>query len=211
MKLTLLLIIVNVLIFFLSLENFEYFIINYGFSINNFLAGNYYTLITSMFLHGSFIHLAYNMVALFFLGWAVESKTEKWKYLLVYFLAGLFGNLLIFIPIFGYTSETIAIGASAAISGLVGLGIFVCPKKFVLLGSIIPLPFIVAAALYFLFNLSNLFIPSQIAYSSHLSGMFIGAIFGLAWGKERAKSIVLFIFITLLIVLLPYLIEFVIG
>jgi len=214
MKLTLLLITINVLVFIFSLQNFEYIITNYGFSIDNFLSGKYYTIITSMFLHGSFIHLFYNMLALFFLGYVAEKHSKYWQYLLVYFLSGIFGNLLVFalayIPMFEYTSSTIAIGASAAISGIIGLGVFICPTKLVLF-ELIPLPFIVAGALFFIFNLSNLFLPSNIAYPAHLGGMFAGAVFGLAWGKERIKSIFLFIFIVLLIVLLPYLIKIVIG
>lgn len=215
MKLTLLLVIANIAIFFLTtgpnLTISENYASTFGFSINNFLSGKYHTTITAMFLHGDLFHLGFNMLSLFFLGWAVESKVKNWQYLLVYFLAGIFGSLILFIPIFGYTSNTIAIGASAAISGLVGLGIFIRPWKFVMLGSIIPLPFIVAAALFFLLNITNLFMPSQIAYAAHLGGMSIGFLFGLVWGKERTKSIFLFIFIILLIILLPYLLEFVIG
>jgi len=214
MKLTLLLITINVLIFIFSLQNFEYIITNYGFSIDNFLSGKYYTIITSMFLHGGLGHIFYNMLALFFLGYVVEKHVKDWQYVVVYFLAGIFGNLLVFtlvyISIFGYTSSTITIGASAAISGIIGLGVFICPTKLVIF-ELIPLPFIVAGALFFIFNLSNLFLPSNIAYPAHLGGMFVGAAFGLVWGKERIKSMFLFIFIVLLIVLLPYLIKIVIG
>lgn len=214
LNLTLLLVITNVLLFFLMSDGlilYEYYALEYGFSIKNFLEGRYHTIITSMFLHGDVIHLFWNMLWLFFLGISLEAKVKKWQYLLTYFLAGIFGNLVIFIPIFGYSKETIAIGASAAISGLVGLGTFICPGRLVLFGSLIPLPFVLAGALYFIFTLSMLFAPSIIAYPAHLAGLVVGAIFGLAWGEQRVKRLFIFILICLLIISLPYLIEFVIG
>jgi len=151
------------------------------------------------------------MVALLFLGRAAESSVKAWQYLLVYFLAGIFGNLLMFFPIFGYSKEVIAIGASAAISGLIGLGIFVCPGRLVLFGSLIPMPFIVAGALYLVLTFSQLFVISEIAYPAHLGGMFVGAMFGFVLGENIAKRLILFILICLLIILLPYLIGFVLA
>lgn len=200
MKLTLFLVALNVIAFLFSLANFDYYIQNYGFNQKNFLSGNYYIIITSMFLHASFGHLISNMIALFFLGWAIEKNTNAWQYIIAYFSSGAVSNLSVMLPIFGYTSETIAIGASAAISGLVGLGAFICPGKFVLFPTALPLPFIVAGAIYLLVNLSNLFVPSQVAYSAHIIGMLTGALFGLIWGEDRKKRLFAF---TLLLILIP--------
>jgi membrane associated rhomboid family serine protease len=88
--------------------DFDYFFTNYGFSVSNFLSGKYYTAITSIFLHANIWHLVANMVALWLLGTAVESKVKSWQYFLVYFLGGILGNLLmfplIFIPFFDSTA-----------------------------------------------------------------------------------------------------------
>jgi membrane associated rhomboid family serine protease len=149
------------------------------------------------------------MVALFFLGWTIEKNTENWQYLSVYFLSGVVGNISFFMPFVGYTKGVVGIGASAAISGLVGLGIFVCPSKFVVFPSLVPLPFVLAGALYFLATLSNLFIPSEIAHPAHLFGLATGAVFGLAWGENRVKRLFIFIFLVLLILALPYIIRYV--
>lgn len=210
MKLTILLILTTVAVFFYSLSDFNFYLTNYGFSLNNLLAGRYYVFITSLFLHASFFHLASNMIALFFLGLTIEKNVSKLKYLLVYFASGILGNLTIFIPIFGYTAFTIAVGSSAAISGLVGLGTFVCPGKLVIFPSIIPLPFILAGAVYFLFTLSNLFEVSVIGYPAHMLGMITGAIFGLMWGMNRLKRFLLFLFLLILIVILPLIVDFVV-
>lgn len=203
MKLTALLIIINIIAFAYSLANPDYYIKNYGFNSKNFLSGNYYIIITSMFLHANLGHLVGNMIALFFLGWTIERNVSMWKYLLVYFASGAFANFSVMLPIFGYNASTIAIGASAAISGLVGLGTFVCPGKFVIFPTALPLPFVVAGAIYLLVNLSSLFVPSEVAYSAHIFGMIGGAVFGLLFGENRRKRLSVFILLLTLISTLP--------
>jgi len=212
MKITLFLILINIIVFVYSLTNFEYFIDNYGFSVNAFLSGHPETLITSLFLHGSFIHLASNMIALLFLGGAVESKVKSWQYILVYFLAGVVGNLSFFIPIFGYDAMTIGVGASGAISGLVGLGIFISPGKLTMFPFIIPIPFAIAGAIFLLTTSALLFsTQEQIAYPAHLLGIAAGAAFGFAWSKHRIKNLIIFIFLVALIIALPYILRTVLG
>jgi rhomboid protease GluP len=212
MKLTLLLIIINILVFIYSITDFENFVSTYGFSIDNFMSGHYETIITAMFLHAGFLHLASNMIALLFLGSAVEAKAKSWQYILVYFLAGIAGNLSMFIPVFGYDMSTIAVGASAAISGLVGLGTFISPGKLTMFPIIIPIPFVIAGALYLLTTSTLLFATGeQIAYPAHLFGLFAGAIFGFAWSKQRIKSLILFILTVVFIVALPYILQWAFG
>lgn len=211
MKLTLFLILINVLVFIYSLTDFDYFISTYGFSTASFLAGEYHTIITSTLLHGDVFHLMNNMIALFFLGIAIEKNVKAWKYLLVYFFSGIFGNLSMFIPIFGFTPTTLAVGASASISGLVGLGTFVSPWAQVLFPAAFPLPFVVAGAFYFLSTLSNLFVQSYIAYPAHMFGILGGALFGLVWGKQRLRRLIIFIFFMFLILCLPLVISYLLG
>jgi len=210
MKLTIFLILLNVSTFLLTSNGIfisEYYAKEYGFSVKNFLEGKYYTLITSFFLHAHIFHLIFNMAALFVLGWAIESKVTKIKYLITYFLGGIFGNLSMFL----YPPESLAVGASGAISALIGLGTFICPGKFVFFPTIIPVPFIVAGAIYFLVTISNLFLVSEIAYPAHFFGMLTGGTLGLIWGERRLFRLLLFIIICLLIIFLPSLILMVIG
>lgn len=209
MKLTIFLILLNVSTFLLTSNGIfisEYFAYEYGFSMKNFFEGKYYVLLTSIFLHADILHLIFNMAALFVLGWALESRISKGKYLITYLLGGMFGNLFILIPFFGYSYETIGVGASAAISALIGLGTFVCPRKLVFFPTIIPIPFILAGAIYFLATLSGLFEISEVAYHAHLGGMVIGGIFGLIWGESRIFRLILFIALCLAIIFIPPLI-----
>jgi membrane associated rhomboid family serine protease len=149
------------------------------------------------------------MVALFFLGWAIERKVNRILYIIAYFLGGVVGALSILIPVFNYPPEMPAIGASAAISGLVGLGTFMIPGKFVLFPTIIPLPFVVAGAIYFLATVSNIFVPSEIGYPGHLLGILAGALIGLIFGKDRMKRLFVFVFILILISALPLIVDYI--
>ncbi|MDK2885622.1 MAG: hypothetical protein PWP54_180 [Thermosipho sp. (in: thermotogales)] len=79
--------------------------------------GQWFRLITSMFVHGGFIHLLFNMYALYYLGRIVEGVYGTDKFLTFYFLSGFMGN--IGTQIFYYKS--LSVGASGAIFGLVGV------------------------------------------------------------------------------------------
>lgn len=209
MKLTVALVIINVVVFFLSLiPGLDYSINEFGFKPTSFLEGKIHTIVTSMFIHAGLEHIFFNMIALFLLGTSLEKKVSPEKYLLVYFLGGILGNLVMLIP-FLYSPDTIGVGASGAISALVGLGAFVCPGKLVIFPSIIPLPFVVAGVLYFLSTTMNLFVPAdmQIGYSVHMMGIIVGSIFGLAWSENWKRSILIFIVTLILILSLPYILD----
>lgn len=203
------LILINVVAFLFTFQNPAY-LDKYGFSVNALAEGRYYTIFTSIFLHSSVGHLIANMIALLILGGSIESKGMI-KYLLVYFLAGVTGIVPALVPIFGYTPDTVFVGASGAISGLIGLGIFVNPGGFVSFPWIIPIPFIVASAIYIIYTSSLLFDQSGVAYPAHLSGMLAGMVFGMIFGEKRIKRLLLFITVLVLIVILPSIIRSMLG
>ena len=211
MKLTVALVIINVVIFFLTLFfGLRPSIDGFGFKPSSFMEGKVYTIVTAMFLHSSFAHIFFNMVAFFLLGSSLEKELGRTKYLLVYFLGGILGNLVMLVP-FLYTPDTIGVGASGAISALVGLGMFVCPGKLVIFPSIIPLPFVIAGSLYFLSTTMNLFVPAdaQIGYPVHMMGIIVGSVLGLIWSKNWKRSILIFIISLILILSLPYILDLV--
>jgi rhomboid protease GluP len=79
------------------------------------LAGQYYRLITCMFLHGGLIHLAVNMYSLYSIGPLVERIYGRFKFLIIYFASGIISSLFSFL-----FSDGVSIGASGAIFGLLG-------------------------------------------------------------------------------------------
>jgi len=82
-----------------------------------------YTLITSMFLHGSFLHLLGNMLFLWIFGRDVEARLRTIRFLALYLGSGLFSC---FVGLAAYSLPTL--GASGAISGIMGSTLILFPK-----------------------------------------------------------------------------------
>lgn len=102
---------------------------NYGFIPNYFFYGNHsfsdsiVRLFSSMFLHAGIAHIAFNLFALAYLGGFAEKSIGKTRYLGTYLAAGIAGALLhgtVYTLILG-NSSNVLIGASAAISGVMGI------------------------------------------------------------------------------------------
>src|SRR3989344_8076157 len=116
-------IIANVVVFFMSLSAFGYFINTYGFKPIEF---SLLTLFTSMFLHGGIAHIFGNMWFLYIFGDNVEDRFGHFKYILFYILSGLAASILHFL--LNINSSIPAVGASGAISGVLGAYIVLYPK-----------------------------------------------------------------------------------
>jgi rhomboid protease GluP len=93
-----------------------YVLIFLGAKVNSLIAaGEYWRLVTCMFLHGGLIHLAVNMYSLYAVGPVIENFFGKKKYLAIYFIAGVCSSGLSF-----YMTPEVSIGASGAIFGVLG-------------------------------------------------------------------------------------------
>jgi len=216
MRLTLLLILINVGVFIYTVQNLPYFIENYGVSSDSLAEGRYTNIITAIFIHNGVLHLLGNMLVLFFVGKAVEKYTNGITYLVIYFLSGILPNLTI--SLFNFVvGNIIAVGASAAISGLIGFGAFKLSGKWILspIRLIpIPMPFMLAGALYAFLNLAGVFVIKEninIASGGHLFGGVIGALFGLAGERRKLRKIAVFLLLMIFISLLPYFIRYIGG
>ncbi|MGI6335241.1 MAG: rhomboid family intramembrane serine protease [Minisyncoccales bacterium] len=78
------LVLINSFLFFVSPDvNF------FGFSLENIWNGMLFTLITSLFLHGSFLHLLVNMWFLWVFGLNIEMRLGTFRFLLFYILCGI--------------------------------------------------------------------------------------------------------------------------
>jgi rhomboid protease GluP len=76
----------------------------------------YWRFLTAMFLHYSLIHIALNMLSLFFIGSFIEALYGPWRYLLIYFATGIVGGITTYV-----LDPTSAVaGASGAIFGIFG-------------------------------------------------------------------------------------------
>lgn len=120
---TYILIAVNVLVYALTaylsgniVDSDTNVLIFLGAKVNELISsGEYYRLVSCMFLHGGAMHVALNMYSLYALGPFVERVYGKVRYTIIYFFAGIISSL------FSYMfSSDISVGASGAIFGLLG-------------------------------------------------------------------------------------------
>jgi membrane associated rhomboid family serine protease len=81
--------------------------------------GDWWRLITATFLHANILHIAFNMLALWWLGTPVEMALGRWRYLLLYLVSGLAGSAGALVA----DPRAITVGASGAIFGLLGAGL----------------------------------------------------------------------------------------
>lgn len=78
-----------------------------------------YRFITPMFLHVDLMHIAFNMVALYSVGGLLESVLGKRNFLLLYFIAGITGNVVSYVAdVFFASGVTVSAGASTSVFGL---------------------------------------------------------------------------------------------
>ncbi len=119
---------VNVIVFiiiYLQIKTFTdpewtLHLLNSGAEFNPFtLNGQWYRIFTHMFLHGSILHLVFNMYALYSVGTEVESELGVKKFLWVYFLSGIAAALVSLY----WSLFAIGVGASGAIFGLFGFSL----------------------------------------------------------------------------------------
>ena len=181
---------------------------NYGFSLQNILDGKYYTFVTSLFLHANPGHLILNMIALYFFGKAIEEELGWKTLLMIFLLGGIIGNVFVLIASFlGIMSPVIVtVGASGAIFALLGAAIFVKPLEFVFFPYIVPVPLILVALIYIIFNITEFIAylsstsSSGIAYIAHIGGLIFGIIYGFKIEGEKKSLIILLILLGLLII-----------
>ncbi|OGN94579.1 MAG: hypothetical protein A2Z71_05550 [Chloroflexi bacterium RBG_13_50_21] len=82
---------------------------------NLIMQGQVWRLFTPIFLHGSIIHIGFNMYALFYLGPTLEKFYGRWRYLGLFLISGFGGNVISFM-----FSQYQSLGSSTAIFGLLG-------------------------------------------------------------------------------------------
>jgi len=142
------------------------------------LEGEQYRLITSAFLHSGLTHLAFNMLALWFVGGAVEPRLGRWRYLTVYLLSALGGSVLSYVV---DSPLQVSVGASGAVFGLFG-ALFVLMRKLRFdVGGIVGLIAI---------NAVIGFIPGlNINWRAHLGGLLVGTLLTLVmvYAPQRSR------------------------
>ena len=151
----------------------------------------YLTLFTSMFMHGGFAHIAGNMLFLWIFGDNIEDRLGHVKYLIFYLLCGVIASLahVFATGVFANTESSLlvpSLGASGAISGVLGGYILLHPKRrvtVILFRFLTDVPAYVAIGIWFAFQLVSglgmLGGGSQqggVAYAAHIGGFIAGLV-----------------------------------
>jgi len=131
---------------------------------------------TSIFLHQTWFHLLTNMIILYLYGSLIERNYKSYEYLLIYFSSGLIGNIfsLILFPL-----DTISVGASGAIFGLIG-------ATFVLVGRNNDRAVLIIGLLYLIYFLAVGFQPG-INVWAHIFGLLGGIVISYSLNKLNNK------------------------
>ncbi len=154
------------------------------------------SVITSMFLHGGILHLAGNMLYLWIFGDNVEDAMGPVKFLLFYVICGIVAALTQ--AFISPESEIPMVGASGAISGVLGAYLFMYPRAgvqiFVFLGIIIrvfTVPAMIVLSLWFALQLASgvMTPPGEpgVAFWAHIGGFVAGVVLHRLFGKPRSQ------------------------
>lgn len=187
----------------------------YGFSLSGLMEGRWWTFFTSIFLHSGPDHLVLNMAALYFFGRHLEIKIGKLQYIFVFFLTAIAGGLAITASsVIGIMPADVpTVGASAAIFGIMGAGMVINPFEIVLHPYLVPIPFLLVAVIYTIYNISAFIgilatgAETNIAYIAHIGGIVAGAIYGFKREGAAKGAVVVFI-IFILLMLMPTILAF---
>ncbi|MCK4779461.1 MAG: rhomboid family intramembrane serine protease [Candidatus Lokiarchaeota archaeon] len=179
-RITLTLIFVNILSFFLINLAAPEEVILFLVQINRNIINEYevWRLITAMFLHGDILHLFSNMFGLLLFGATIENNKDisKIQFLFIYFLSGLIGNLF---SLFLLSPTSISLGASGAIFGLIGV-------VFTMIATDEP-TLLFFAFFYIVFFIVTSFLPG-INFWAHIFGLLAGIAFGyLFYTRKRNR------------------------
>jgi membrane associated rhomboid family serine protease len=138
--------------------------------------GEYYRLLTSMFLHYGPLHLILNMAGLWIFGRPLEAAFGPLRFLALYMLAGLGGSVAVYV----FEPTALTAGASGAIYGLVGAYFVVLKRLKLDTSAVVP---------YLIFMILYSFI-GNVSLSGHLGGLVFGAAVaaGLAYAPQRLRT-----------------------
>lgn len=191
MSITVALIIVNVIIFFImegvgdtesALFMMEHGAIFPPYIIEN---GEYWRLLTATFMHFGFSHLLNNMVLLGSAGPILERAMGKWKFLLLYLIAGIGGSALSFGQMVYSNDYKVAAGASGAIFGIIGALAWIViihkGKYETLTGK--GLIIMIGLCLYYGISTGN------VDNWGHIGGLIMGFLISIIFYRRNAKKI----------------------
>jgi len=160
---------------------------NYGIQVNFLVqSGEWWRVFSAMFLHANFMHVLFNMFSLFLFGPELEKIAGKARFITIYLLSGIVGNMATFMLNDGSYASLGASGAIFGIFGAFGALVYYTRRTMPMLRKLI-LPIIVISVIM-------TFLQSNVNVYAHLGGLVTGFILGLiylhptrilSWRKQK--------------------------
>ena len=198
---TYILIFINILFYVLSIISNSFYN-SMVLNPSKILNGEYYRLLSCIFMHGGIIHLLCNMYCLYVIGPQVESFFGKIKYIVIYLLSGIIGSLMSL-----SITNSISLGASGAIFGLLGSILYFGYHYRVYLSQAIKSQIIPIIVL----NLFLGFILNGVDNAAHIGGLIGGVLVSMMAGvkyksstMEKVNGLILTIIFTLFLIYLGF-------
>lgn len=198
---TYILIFINILFYVLSIISNSFYN-SMVLNPSKILNGEYYRLLSCIFMHGGIIHLLCNMYCLYVIGPQVESFFGKIKYIVIYLLSGIIGSLMSLA-----ITNSISLGASGAIFGLLGSILYFGYHYRVYLSQAIKSQIIPLIVL----NLFLGFILNGVDNAAHIGGLIGGILVSMMVGvkyksstMEKVNGLILTIIFTLFLIYLGF-------
>ena len=193
---TALIIIVNAIVFLLELTRGDAFVMQWSVVPAQITSGHQWiTILTAMFLHGSWSHIIGNMVFLWAFGPEIEDAMGRGRYLVFYLLGGLIAMLA---QVAADPHSTVPnLGASGAIAAVMGAFIVTYPRDrikslliIVIFVKVTTIPAALLIGFWFLTQLLHAGKVAQVqtggvAYLAHVGGFIFGAITARWFGQSR--------------------------
>jgi membrane associated rhomboid family serine protease len=186
---TLLIIVINGFVFVQELLGGEAFVLRWAAVPANIVGGYHWiTILTAMFMHGSWSHIIGNMIFLWAFGPEIEDALNPFRYVVFYLLGGLVATLA---QVIASPHSTVPnLGASGAIAAVMGAFLVIYPRDriraLLIIFIFVRVTFIPAALLIGVWFLIQLFNTGSVAtvqtggvaYLAHVGGFLFGAVFG---------------------------------
>jgi membrane associated rhomboid family serine protease len=154
--------------------NDESFFRKYQFHVGSIRAGEQFRMISSAFLHVDIMHLAFNMLTLWFFAPVVCSFLGDLSFVLIYFGSLIFGSLLTMLfhkEEYSYS----AVGASGAVTGVLYSAILLQPDMMLGIFFIIPIPAYLFGIAYLLYSIYGMKVKNDnIGHTAHFGGAIGG-------------------------------------
>jgi membrane associated rhomboid family serine protease len=171
-----------------------------GFRSTTLVDGGYaWGLVTHMYIHAGVLHLAFNLVVMLLMGLPFEQRVGARNTAIVYLLSGALGGGLLNTIVTNPSTLTIGVGASGAISGIIGafavmyprdripmvLGFIIVPNVPVALGALVFLAF--ETALMFV-GVAMPGVEGNVSHTAHLAALVVGVIIGYMMLKAGVEA-----------------------